>query len=116
MLSVFCSLSFFASAQQKDVAKQIDPTKKVMVVDAACGQCRFGLKGKSCDLAVRYDGKAFFVDGSSIDENGDAHADDGFCNATRKAKMQGAIEKDRFVATYFELIPDSANRVKPVHP
>jgi hypothetical protein len=36
------------------------------------------MEGKACDLAVRIDGKAYFVDGTSIDSHGDAHAADGF--------------------------------------
>ena len=93
---------------QTSLQKNVDPAKEILVVDAVCGQCRFGLKGKSCDLAVRIKGKAFFVEGTGIDEHGDAHADDGFCNATRKAKVQGTVKDNRFVATYFELLPDSA--------
>jgi hypothetical protein len=49
-------------------------------VEAACGECRFGLPGSGCDLAVRIDGVAYFVDGTGIDDHGDAHAQDGFCN------------------------------------
>lgn len=94
-----------ASAQHK-----LDSTKKILVVDASCGQCKLGLKGKSCDLAVRIDGKAYFVDGSDIDSHGDAHADDGFCNKIRKAKVQGEIVDNRFKATYFQLLPEKAKK------
>jgi hypothetical protein len=38
----------------------------------------FGMEGHGCELAVRIDGKSYFVDGSSIDSHGDAHAKDGF--------------------------------------
>ena len=76
-----------------------------LVVEAACGQCQFGLPGKGCDLAVRIDGNAYFVDGTEIDEHGDAHAADGFCNAVRSARVEGRVENGRFVATYFELYP-----------
>ena len=74
------------------------------MVDAACGQCKLGLPGKSCDLAVRIDGKAMFVDGTHIDAHGDAHDETGFCNAIRKAEVQGTVVKDRFVVTYFRLL------------
>ncbi len=79
-----------------------------MVVEAACGQCRLGLEGKSCDLAIRMDGKSYFVDGTTIDSHGDAHANDGFCNSIRKAKVQGKLVDNRFKATYFELMPEPA--------
>lgn len=96
-------------AQQKKPANAPDPSKKTQLVEAACGQCKFGLKGKSCDLAVRINGKAYFVDGTKIDDHGDAHADDGFCNAIRKAEVQGEVKNGRFLASYFRLLPDTKN-------
>lgn len=81
-----------------------DSTRKILLVDAACGQCQLGLPGKNCDLAVRLDGKAYFVDGTSIDSHGDAHAPDGFCNSIRKANVQGELVNGRFRATYFRLV------------
>ena len=64
------------------------------------------MKGKSCDLAVRIDGKAYFVDGTTIDEHGDAHAKDGFCNTIRKASVTGKVENGRFKATSFTLLKE----------
>ena len=101
--AIFFSVSVFA--QNKNAAiHTVDPSKKIQVVEAACGECRFGMKGKSCDLAVRIDGQAYFVDGTNIDDHGDAHSQEGFCNAIRKAEVQGEIKDNRFVATYFKLI------------
>lgn len=90
-------------------AQSADSTQK-QVVEASCGQCRFGMKGEGCNLAVRINGKAYFVDGTAIDDHGDAHAQDGFCNAIRKAEVKGRVEKDRFVATYFKLLPEVKNK------
>ena len=78
---------------------------KVKIVEASCGQCQFKMKGHDCDLAVRIDGKAYFVDGTSIDSHGDAHAGDGFCSAIRKAEVTGEIVDNRFKATSFKLLP-----------
>ena len=100
-----------ASAQNKEAkAVVIDTAKKLMLVDASCGQCQFGLKGKGCNLAVRINGQAYFVDGSDIDSHGDAHADDGFCKKIRKAKVQGEVADNRFKATYFELLPETVKK------
>ena len=75
------------------------------VVEAACGQCKFGITGKAgCDLAVRIDGKSYFVDGTSIHDHGDAHADDGFCEAIRQAEVKGEIIDGRFKAETFTII------------
>ncbi len=87
------------------VTKSVDAADKMMIVEASCGECQFGLEGKSCDLAVRIDGKAYFVDGTSIDDHGDAHAGDGFCKATRKAEVKGEIVNNRFKVAYFKLLP-----------
>lgn len=105
LLFAFCSFGLASNAQAKDKASnKLDSTKKVQVVEASCGQCQFGLAGTDCDLAVRIDGKAYYVDGTHIDEHGDAHADDGFCNAIRKAEVQGEVVNNRFKATYFKLV------------
>jgi len=107
-LFTFALCCFFAVAAvgQTTVAKTTRPdtTKKLQVVETACGECQLGLKGKSCDLAVRIDGKAWFVEGTSIDEHGDAHAQDGFCNAIRKAEVQGEVVDNKFKVTYFKLL------------
>lgn len=96
-----------AMAQSKDAkATTPDTNKKLQSVETACGECQLGLKGQHCDLAVRIDGKSYFVDGFKIDDFGDAHATDGFCNAVRKAEVQGEIVKGRFKATYFKLLPE----------
>ena len=81
-------------------------TEKPQIVETACGDCQFGMKGKSCDLAVRIDGKPYFVDGTTIDEHGDAHAEDGFCNKIRKASVTGKVVNNRFKATSFTLIKE----------
>ncbi len=94
---MFFSVASFAQAKTPDTSKELKS------LEAACGQCQFGLKGKGCDLAVRIKGKAYFVDGVSIDSLGDAHASDGFCNAIRKAKAQGELVDGRFKATYMAL-------------
>ncbi len=79
-----------------------------VIVDAACGQCQFGLPGSSCDLAVRIDGASYFVDGTGIDDHGDAHSADGLCNAVRPARVSGQIQRGRYVATHFELLPGTS--------
>jgi len=77
----------------------------MQLMEAACGSCQFGLPGSECALAVRFDGQAYYVDGTSIDEHGDAHAADGFCNMVRKARVGGQLEGERFHVTAFELQP-----------
>lgn len=79
---------------------------KDQIVEASCGQCQFKMKDKKgCDLAVRIDGKTYFVEGTSIDKHGDAHAENGFCSTIRKAKVSRTISNDTFIATSFVVIP-----------
>ena len=96
------NLLFLAASAQ--TSARPDSTKKIQVVEASCGECQFHLPGKGCELAVRINGHAYFVDGTSIDDHGDAHAKDGFCESIRKAEVQGEIVNNRFKATYFKLI------------
>ena len=75
------------------------------VVEAGCGQCQLGMTEKSgCDLAIRIDGNSYFVDGTSIHDHGDAHADDGFCEAIRQANVKGEIIEGRFKSESFTII------------
>ena len=76
------------------------------IVELSCGQCQFGLKTQEgCDLAVRLDDKAYFVDGAHIDDYGDAHDENtGFCEAIRKAEITGELEGDRFKVTSVKML------------
>ena len=85
--------------------------KKKQIVEVACGQCQLKMKQKKgCDLAIRIDGKSYFVEGTKIDDHGDAHANDGFCNAIRKAEVIGEVKGDKFVVSYFKLLPESTKK------
>ena len=96
LLLIITSLSI--SAQEEiEVKKQI--------VQASCGQCKFKMAGQGCDLAVRIEGKSYFVDGTTIDDHGDAHAEDGFCSAIRKAEVEGTIVDNKFKIKTFKLYP-----------
>lgn len=95
------------SVKAQDTTKTQSREKGInQVVEAACGQCKFDLPGKGCDLAVRINGKAYFVDGTGIDDHGDAHAKDGFCQSVRKAKVTGFLKDNRFKAKSFKLLPE----------
>ena len=80
------------------------------VVEVACGQCQFEMEGDGCDLAIRHEGQCYFVEGSTIDDHGDAHAEDGLCNCVRSGTVTGKVVGGRFVAEQIELIrSDAAN-------
>ena len=100
----FNLFSFLVNAQKTISNADIpNPEKKVLIVEASCGECQFGLPGKGCNLAIRIDGHAYFVNGTNIDSYGDAHAKDGFCEAIRKAEVQGELIDNQFKLSYFKL-------------
>ena len=87
-------------------AQEKKTEQKTQVVEASCGQCQFGMKDKpGCDLAVRIDGKSYFVEGTDINKHGDAHAHDGFCSAIRQAEVVGEVKNNKFVVSQFKLLP-----------
>tara|TARA_Y100001970_G_C14146973_1_gene810440 strand:+ start:143 stop:535 length:393 start_codon:yes stop_codon:yes gene_type:complete len=70
---------------------------------ASCGMCHFDVKTKDCSLYIRIDDTPYAVKGSSIDDHGDSHAEDGFCNKVRTASVKGKVKGDFFFAASFEL-------------
>jgi uncharacterized protein YndB with AHSA1/START domain len=78
------------------------------IVELSCGECQFGLEGEGCDLAIRYRGHSLFVEGSDIDDHGDAHAEDGLCTCVRRARVSGKVVNDRFHADRIEVIDQEA--------
>ncbi len=108
MKKLFLSLFLFSALLLQAQDKKEQP--KVQIVEASCGQCQFGMTGKGCELAVRIDGKTYFVDGTTIDSHGDAHADNGFCSAIRKAEVTGEIVDNRFKSSYFKVLPEKKKK------
>lgn len=100
----------FAFGQQIELTS--NPDIEIIKAEASCGICMLDMEGKSCELAVRFNGNSYYVEGAGIDDFGDAHAEEGFCNAIRSAMIQGEVINDRFVLTYFKRIEekDQASR------
>ena len=108
VIVLLACLTLALGCQQGSTEMQSEQQYQALLVEAACGECQFGLTGSGCDLAVRIDGKAYFVDGTKIDDHGDAHSDDGFCNVVRQARVHGRVDNGRFIATSFELLPGNS--------
>ncbi len=112
---LFCGVICCAGCQPKESHLVVEadkpdamiPERKFVIptqLDASCGQCQFGMPGEGCDLAVRIQDDVYYVDGTSIDDHGDAHADDGLCNCVRKAMVTGEVVAGRFVVSEMTLI------------
>jgi len=103
MIALVFVLGFLSPQSQ---AQSKTTSLKNKTVEASCAQCQFKVKEpRGCDLAVRIDGKVYFVDGTNLDAHGDAHEEDGFCNAIRQAKVSGEIQGNRIRVTQFDLKP-----------
>ncbi|MEC9092658.1 MAG: DUF6370 family protein [Planctomycetota bacterium] len=106
-------LVFLMTGCVKDDASTTNPTQGSVVaqpgsidaeVEISCGECNFGMEGEGCTLAVRIDGKGYYVEGSSIDDHGDAHAEDGLCNCIRKARVVGKMDNGKFNAKSIKVL------------
>lgn len=106
LLGLLALIMFNTSNAQDTTNKKMvfNPKAPSYEVEATCGTCMFKMKGDGCLLAVKFKGKNYFVDGTGIDDHGDAHDKEGFCNAIKKAKIQGSVVGEKFLVTYFELI------------
>ena len=107
IIALFITSIGFAANAQKTTQQTAPQQLNAKVVEIACGECKFKMKGKSCDLAIRIDGKSYFVDGKSVDDFGDAHDEKhGFCNVISKATVTGEIVNNRFKAKTITLLPE----------
>ena len=75
-----------------------------LIVDASCAKCQFNKADDECLLAVEINSEIYYVDGTTIDEHGDAHGSDGFCNVIRKAHVEGVIDGNKFLFEKFSLL------------
>ena len=99
-LTVLFGIALFTSCGTVKETNQVS-----QVVNASCGICNFNMTGDECDLAVEINGKYYYTVGSGIDEHGDSHADDGFCNVIRKAEVVGELKHGVFYIESFKLLP-----------
>ena len=106
MKQIFVLVASFLLTSTLSFAQNKTKEIKNKTVEASCAQCKFNVKEpRGCDLSIRLDGKVYFVDGTNLDAHGDAHDEDGFCNAIRQAKVSGTISGNRIKVSQFELKP-----------
>lgn len=93
-------ISILVSCAVSKQSKEID-----RIVEVSCGICQFDMTGDKCELAARIDDKTYYIEGSSFEDHGDEHANDGFCKAVREAKITGQIKHGILMVTSIELLP-----------
>ena len=65
--------------------------------------CNFRMQSKDCSLAIQIDKKNFPDRGIGIDDHGDSHDENGFCNAIRVADVNGAVKDGVFIVRDFKI-------------
>ena len=65
----------------------------------SCGMCNFMNGDNDCALAVKIGSKVLKVRGVGIDDHGDSHASDGYCNVIKKKYVEGIVRKNLFIPT-----------------
>ena len=105
--TLFFSILFLSIQHTLVLAQEQSESHKMkinMIVDASCAKCQFDKDDNACLLAIEINTEIFYVEGTSIDDHGDAHGDTGFCNAIRKAHVVGKISDNRFLLEKFRLL------------
>ena len=68
----------------------------------SCGMCNFMNGDNDCALAIKVGSKVFSVKGVGIDDHGDSHAIDGYCNVIKKVYVEGRVRGKSFTANKME--------------
>ena len=68
----------------------------------SCGMCNFMNGDNDCALAIKVGSKVFSVKGVGIDDHGDSHAKDGYCNVIKKVYVEGRVSGKSFTADKME--------------
>ena len=63
----------------------------------SCGMCNFLTGENDCSLAVKIGSKTLNVRGVKIDDHGDSHAKDGYCNVIKKVYVEGIVRGNSFI-------------------
>tara|TARA_B100001059_G_scaffold67659_1_gene64445 strand:- start:334 stop:678 length:345 start_codon:yes stop_codon:yes gene_type:complete len=102
ILLLFIPLVSFGQENFKNKLK-FDPEINLIKAQVSCGICMFDMEGKQCELAVKIKDSKYYVEGTGVDDHGDAHSNIGFCNAIREAEVQGKVIDNKFHVSYFKL-------------
>ena len=56
-----------------------------------------------CTLAIKVGSKVLKVRGVGIDDHGDSHASDGYCNVIKKTYVEGIVRDNAFLPTKMDV-------------
>jgi len=81
------------------------PTNKHIAgnVLISCGMCNFMSDDNDCSLAIKIGKNILSVNDVGINEHGDSHARDGYCNVIKKVYVEGKVNNLTFYPEKIEL-------------
>ena len=68
----------------------------------SCGMCNFMNGDRDCALAIKVGSEVLTVRDVGIDDHGDSHARDGYCNVIKKVYVEGRVKGKSFKADKME--------------
>ena len=90
--------------QKVGLLESIPSTNRIQGnVLASCGMCNFYTDNNDCSLAIKVGKTVLEVKGVDIDDHGDSHAKDGYCNVIKKVYVEGIVRKKSFIATKMDV-------------
>lgn len=69
----------------------------------SCGMCNFMNGDNDCALAIKIGSKVLKVRGVGIDDHGDSHDRDGYCNVIKKTYVEGIVRNNTFLPTKMDV-------------
>ena len=69
----------------------------------SCGMCNFMSDDNDCSLAIKIGKNILSVNDVGINEHGDSHARDGYCNVIKKVYVEGKVNNLTFYPEKIEL-------------
>ena len=68
----------------------------------SCGMCNFMNGDNNCALAIKVGRDVLSLKDVGIDDHGDSHAKDGYCNVIKKVYVEGRVRGKTFKANKME--------------
>ena len=69
----------------------------------SCGMCNFMNGDTDCALAIKIGPRVLRVRGVGIDDHGDSHDSDGYCNVIKKTYVEGIVRNNTFLPTKMDV-------------
>ena len=93
-----------AHKEEKKGLVEIIPRNKYIEgnVLISCGMCNFMNGDNDCALAIKVGRKVLSLKDVGIDDHGDSHAKDGYCNVIKKVYVEGRVRGKTFIANKME--------------